>query len=122
MSRDPATVRRLTAAAQGATGLALLARPDALINTVCGTGARPETWIVRLLGARTVIQAAVTAARPTRFIEVAGAGGDLAHAASMVWVARRVPRFGRPALASAAVAALFAGAALSTLRAGGAHR
>jgi hypothetical protein len=111
------STRRLLAAGQGILGATLAARPEALVNPVCGSGARPPSWIARVLGARMSLQAAVTAARPSGPIEVAGSLGDLAHAASMVWVAQRLPRYRQPALASAVTAAVFAVANLATVRA-----
>jgi hypothetical protein len=117
MSMSIRSSRRLVAAGQGVAGVALAARPETLVAAVCRSGERPPSWIVRLLGVRMSAQAVATAVRPHRAVELAGAAGDLAHAASMVWVARRMPRYQRPALASGVLAALFAGAALATVRA-----
>jgi hypothetical protein len=96
--------------APGVLGVALLARPRQISTAVSRTGARPADWIVRLLGARMAGQAAVTMARPTTAVAALGVGTDVSHAASMVWVAQRMPRYRPAAVASAAVATAFAGA------------
>jgi hypothetical protein len=63
-------------------------------------------------------QAAVTLVRPTTAVTALGTGTDLTHAASMVWVARRLPRYRRAALTSAAVATLVGAADLAVTIAG----
>jgi hypothetical protein len=106
--------RRAFAIAPGLVGVALLARPDQIGAAVSRKGARPADWIVRLLGARMAGQAVVTLARPSTTVAALGFGTDVSHAASMVWLARRMPRYRRAAIASAAVASAFAGAGLVT--------
>jgi hypothetical protein len=96
----------------GVLGAALLARPRAVSTAVSRTGARPADWIVRLLGARMAGQAVLTLARPTTAVAALGVGTDVSHAASMVWVAQRMPRYRPAAVASGAVATAFAGAGI----------
>ena len=62
--------------------------------------------LVRILGARQLAQATLIAARPSASRILAGSAVDGLHAASMVLLARTSTRMSRPALASAAVAAL----------------
>jgi hypothetical protein len=67
---------------------------------------------VRLLGARHLLQAAVSGRRPARGTLGAGAAVDAAHALSMLAIAFVSPRSRRPALSSAAVAGTLALAGL----------
>ncbi len=120
MIRSAFNARRAVAIAQTATGAILVARPDALVALVVGDGAHPAKWIVRFLGARMTVQGCAAAVRPTRTLLLGGAAVDTVHAASMVLVARGVPRYRRPALASALTAMLFAAA--STAAGAGDHR
>jgi hypothetical protein len=111
-------LRRAAAVVPGALGVALLARPQQVGEAVSDRSGRPADWIVRLLGARMAAQAAVTLVRPTTAVTALGTGTDLTHAASMVWVARRLPRYRRAALTSAAVATLVGAADLAVTIAG----
>ena len=111
-------LRRAAAVVPGALGVALLARPQHVGEAVSDRSGRPADWIVRLLGARMAAQAAVTLVRPTTAVTALGTGTDLTHAASMVWVARRLPRYRRAALTSAAVATLVGAADLAVTIAG----
>ena len=110
----PLRMQRAVPLLQAVTGALLLARPEALVALVSGDGARPASWIVRVLGARMTGQGCVIAARPHRTLLIAGVAADLAHALSMVWIAREAPRYQRPATASALTAAAFAGASAAT--------
>jgi hypothetical protein len=74
----------------------------------------PDALVARVLGARTAVQGASVIARPTRTVLVAAAVVDLLHAASMVAAARIWPQRHGPALASAALAAGFALAELTS--------
>lgn len=84
-------------------GAALLARPEQIADVV-GGGTAPPAWIVRVLGARGVVQEAVVLLVPTRRVALAAAGTDVLHALSMLAAAVRWPRYRRCALASAAIA------------------
>jgi hypothetical protein len=74
----------------------------------------PPAWIMRVLGIRTLGQAAAEAIRPSPHVLRVGIVVDLLHAASMFAAARVWPRYRRAALASAgaAVASAAAGALL----------
>lgn len=67
---------------------------------------RPVKALVRILGARQLAQAALIAARPSTSRIFTGSAVDALHAASMVMLARSRSQMSRPAVASAAVAAL----------------
>jgi uncharacterized membrane protein YadS len=108
-----AAMRRAVAVVPGALGVALLARPQQVGEAVSDRSGRPADWIVRLLGARMALQAVVTLARPTTAVGALGTSADLSHAASMVWAARRLPRYRRAALTSAAVATVCGAADLA---------
>jgi hypothetical protein len=100
---------RTTAAAFGAEGVVLLVRPD--LPAAAGLAA-PDLprGVVRLLGARRVVQAGVELAVPRRGVVLAGAAVDALHALSMLAAALRWPRHRRAALLSAGTAALAAAA------------
>lgn len=95
-----------------------LARTGAgLINT-----AQPESDVIArrgvwIAGARHVVQAALTLAKPE--LRPYGVAADALHALSMIPVAVASKRFRRPALAQAAVAAALAGAEILVLRKSG---
>lgn len=75
------------------------------MRSVTGRHGAPPGWIVRVLGARLLAQAAPEAIRPSRRLLRLGLVVDLTHAASMLAAARIWPRYRRAALASAASAA-----------------
>jgi hypothetical protein len=96
---------RVVAAATGALGALLIARPEAVARACSGRpNAVPRSWIVRALGGRMLLQALVEAARPQRRILDGGIATDAAHGASMVALATVSQRYRRPAAISAAVA------------------
>jgi hypothetical protein len=66
--------------------------------------------VVRILGARQLIQALVTRLRPTATVLTLGAWVDGTHAASMVALAWGHPRWRRAALTDAVTAAALAAA------------
>lgn len=108
-------VARLVAVPWGLWGTAMLVRPGDVTRLVCAGGPEPDARIVRLLGARLVVQHAVTLVRPTRTVVLAGAGLDLLHAASMGLALVRWPAYSRPirvsgttSVASALIGALSA--------------
>ncbi|HEV7727565.1 MAG TPA: hypothetical protein VGO74_11620 [Modestobacter sp.] len=118
MTRPGRRAPRTLAAAHGAVGLLLLARPDDVVARLAPGPERPPRWLVRLLGARRLVQAAVTVAAPTRGVLLLGAGTDTLHALSMVAAALRWPGLRRAASisATAATAAAAAAAALGSSR------
>ena len=101
---------RALVATQGAVGAVIAARPAPIVAAVSGTGAHPAGWIVRVLGARMAVQAALTLLADRQFVVRAGVAADVLHSVSMLAVSARWPRYRRPALASALVAASFAAA------------
>jgi hypothetical protein len=113
--RPPRHVRRL-AAAQGAIGAVLLARPQRVTELLSNRQHPAPEAILRLLGARMLAQAGVQCVLPTRRTLLAGAAVDASHAASMLLLALHAPRYRRPALASAGLAAAFAASATRTAR------
>ena len=97
---------RLISGGQAVIGVGLAARPDAA-TALLGIRDRhaPPAWLVRVLGARMVVQAGVQLVRPTPAIAWTGVTVDATHAASMVAVAALSRRYRRGALASGAMAA-----------------
>jgi hypothetical protein len=109
-----AVLTRSVATAQAGWGAALLIRPQELLRRLAPGSPLPPAWIVRLLGARSVVQAGTVLLRPTRGVVLAGAAVDGLHAASMIGLAVRSPSHRRPALVSAAVAVGSAVAGVAT--------
>jgi hypothetical protein len=106
-----ATALQLVRAGYGA---ALLLVPGPAIRLATGRPASPGTRrIARVLGARHLVQAALTAAAPSSAVFAAGSQVDTVHAASMFLLAA-VSRPGRrPALTDALTEAAFAAAGRS---------
>jgi hypothetical protein len=102
----PRTTLRAIAAAQAAGAAVLALAPEQALR-LCGEDRRnaPPAWIVRLLGARQLIQAAVQFAEPTPHVASLGAAADAAHAVSMIPVVAFSRRFRRAALISGGYAA-----------------
>ena len=84
-------------------GTALLVRPDDVAVAVAGRPT-PPSWLVRVLGARQVVQQLVVLARPTPAVVNTASAVDLTHAASMLAAWALAPRYRRAELVSAAVA------------------
>jgi hypothetical protein len=81
-------VSRAFAALRAGYGGVLLCAPGAVIGVCTGRPASPAArTVVRVLGARHLAQAAVTAWSPGERVLLAGTGVDLAHAASMLALA-----------------------------------
>ena len=85
-------------------GAVLVARPRTVGELVSGDSATPPAAVVRVLGARRLVQHLLVLAAPTRAVVLASAATDALHAASMVAAAVVWPEYRRPALASAGVA------------------
>ncbi|MCU1678899.1 MAG: hypothetical protein JWM93_3657 [Frankiales bacterium] len=102
---------------RAAWGGALLVAPRPALRML-GAGEVPGSGLVvaRILGARHVVQALITRAEPARPVLVAGRVTDVLHAASDVLLAAAVPRWRRPALADATIAAVFAATSWSEAR------
>ena len=103
----PRAAVRALAAVEGIAGLALLARPDDVVRTLAPRSAQPPRWVVRLLGARQLLQAGVIAAMPTCTVLAFSAATDGLHAASMVPAGLRRPALRRSAAVSGGAAAVF---------------
>ena len=98
---------RLLAGTGAAEGLALLARPDRVVDVLCPDLPRSRRWAVRLLGVRVLVQHAAVLAVPEPRVVRAGSAVDLLHAASMVPLVRSA-RYRRAAVISGAVSAGYA--------------
>ena len=110
--RRQRVMTRLMAAAGAASGAALLARPQQVVDTLAPAFPRERLWLVRLLGARLVTQhGAVLVAPGPRLVRL-GSAADLLHAASMVPFLAS-PRYGRAARISGGLAAAYAAVALA---------
>jgi hypothetical protein len=89
------------AGAHGVLAAVLLIQPPAIIRRIIGDQGVPPSWIIRLLGARTLVQGAAEALHPSRNVLVLGVAIDLTHGASMLAAAAGWPRYRRAALISA---------------------
>lgn len=102
---------RLIAAAGAATGAALLARPQQVVDAVAPAFPRERLWLVRALGGRLLAQhGTVLVSASPRLVRL-GSAVDLLHAASMVPLVAS-PRYGRAARISGGLAAAYAAVAL----------
>lgn len=102
------SVLRVVGAAGAAWGIVLLTRGSAVWHAVDTRHPdENERLATSVLGARHVLQGVAQLAGP-RLTVVPVLGVDLTHAASMAWLARRHPRYRRPALVSGGVALLSA--------------
>ncbi|WP_324278593.1 hypothetical protein [Blastococcus brunescens] len=109
--RRQRAVTRVMAGAGAASGIALLARPQRIVDAVAPAFPRERVWLVRALGARLLTQhGAVLVAPGPRLVRV-GSAVDLLHAASMVPFLAS-PRYGRAARISGGLAAAYAAVAL----------
>lgn len=103
---------RLLAGLGAGSGLALLARPEQVLDAVSPAFPRDRRWLVRVLGVRLLLQHGAVLAAPGRRLVRLGSAVDLVHAASMVpFVAS--PRYGRAARISGGLAAAYAAVALA---------
>ncbi len=98
-----------------AEGAALLARPEAVVRAVPGRPA-PHVAVLRVLGARQLVQGAVLLARPTPQVVRGAAVVDGLHALSMVPVLLH-PRYRRAALVSLLLGVAASALALATAEA-----
>jgi hypothetical protein len=97
-----------------AYGTALLIRPGPVIQLAAGRPPGQRVCrVARVLGARHVAQAALTAGWPAPGLFAAGAAADAVHAASMLLLAAISGPGRRVALADAAVETTFAVAGLT---------
>ncbi|WP_155123512.1 MULTISPECIES: hypothetical protein [unclassified Actinoplanes] len=97
---------RAAAAARVAWGVALVAAP----HRIPRYGAAPAVAVLRVLGARQIVQGAVTLARPTPLVTGCGALVDALHAGTDLAAAAGSARWRPVALPDAVVALGFAAA------------
>ena len=107
-----ATGHRVAAGAGVLAGLVLLTRHEPALARLVPEYPRERRWVVRLLGARLVVQHATVLAVPRPPVVRAAAAVDLLHAATMLPLLRS-PRYGRAAAISGAVAAAYGIGALA---------
>ena len=101
---------------RGAYGLALLGVPGLLIRLAGGPGDVRSRGAARLLGARQLVQAALTAPEPSAMTLALGVEADLAHALSMLGLAVLDQRRRRPGYTDAVGATAFAAAGVLVIR------
>lgn len=110
MAQDRTSKRiQVITVARAGWATALLLVPE----RVLGVGGQPSipaaaVVVARVLGARQLLQAALTAAAPTGSLLSAGAAVDAVHAGTNVGLAAMSPRWRRIALIDAVIAATFA--------------
>lgn len=96
-------------------GVMLIAAPGVVIHLVTGQPpGRRACRLARLLGARHLVQAAVSAFAPMPGVLAAGAGVDALHTASMLMLAAVDRGARRVALTDALAESLFAAAGFSS--------
>ncbi len=120
MTRSPGVfpaAARSWGATTAAVGALALLRPRRVAGLASGGGSAPDTPVVRILGARQLLQGGVLVIRPAPLLVIGGLVVDVLHAASMVAAAVIWPGYRRAALASAAVAGTSAVAGALILRA-----
>ena len=114
-TRDDDRARRLTRLLAGlgaASGVALLVRPQRIVDRLCPELPHDRVWLARALGARLLLQHGVVFLEPHPVLVRAGSAIDLLHAASMVPFAASA-RYGRAARLSGALAAAYAAVAMA---------
>lgn len=92
--------------------LALLAAPGPVVRVVGGRDEPASRWVVRVLGARHLVEAAVEI-RHGRGVRRAGAAIDGIHSCTAMAFGLADRRWRRPALIDAGVAAAFAALGLA---------
>ena len=106
------TLTRLLAALGAASGLALVARPQRVVDRLAPGFPESRLPLVRLLGLRLVAQHGAVFLEPHPVLVRAGSAIDLLHAASMVPLVAS-PRYGRAARISGGLAAAYAAVAMA---------
>ncbi len=96
-------------ALRAAWGITLLWCPGGLLRAAGQPASHTDRVVVRVLGGRHLIQAAVTAIRPEPAVQAAGGVADLLHAASGL-LACSLPHWRRAAALDALGATVFAAA------------
>jgi hypothetical protein len=107
---------RISTTARVVWGGALLIAPRALLRAGAGAGgdaSRAAITVARVLGARHLLQAAVTTAAPTPRVVAFGAVVDALHAVQQLTLAVVSPRWRAAALVDTAIAVALAAAPAS---------
>ena len=95
---------RFLAGLGAASGVALVARPQRVVDRLAPAFPAERVWLVRALGARLLLQHGAVLTVPDRRLVGAGSAVDLLHAASMLPLLRSA-RYGRAARISGGVSA-----------------
>jgi hypothetical protein len=109
MTAERTTRVRNVALLRAGWGLLLVSAPAAVLRAGGHREPSRAAWAVRVLGARHLVQAAVTVAAPSRPVVTMGAVLDGLHASSVVALAAASSRWRRTALADALVETTLAG-------------
>ena len=101
------TLTRALAAAGAVSGVALVARPQQVVDRLAPEFPRSKLWLVRVLGARLLAQHGAVLVSPSARVVRLASGVDLLHAVSVLpFVAS--PRYGRAARITGGLAAAYA--------------
>ena len=103
---------RLLAALGAASGVALLTRPQQIVDRLCPAFPHDRVVVARLLGVRLLLQHGAVLLEPHPVLVRAASAVDLVHAATMVPFAASV-RYGRAARLSGALAAGYAAVSMA---------
>ncbi len=101
------TLTRVLAVAGAASGAALVARPQQVVDRLAPAFPWSKLWLARVLGARLLVQHGAVLAFPSARVVRLASGVDLLHAVSVLpFVAS--PRYGRAARITGGLAAAYA--------------
>lgn len=98
-----------------ALGTGLLLQPHRLARRICGSQDVPNDVVLRVLGAREVVQGVAQIAYPKKDLVVSCIAVDALHVLSMLVLAAVWPSYRRAALASATMAGISVGAGAALL-------
>ncbi len=85
-------------------GVTMVAVPRRVGAVAAGAGSVPGPLVVRVLGARDVVQGVLVVLHPSKSVVLVGCATDLLHAASMLPAARLFPAYRTAAMRSAILA------------------
>ena len=106
------TTTRVLAGLGAASGLALLARPQRIVDRLCPELPRDRVFLARLLGIRMLVEHGTVLLEPHPVLVRAASAVELVHAATMVPFAGSA-RYGRAARLSGGLAACYAAVAVA---------
>jgi hypothetical protein len=110
-SGSPEWALAVATLARAGYGAALCCAPGPMLRVEGGPGAAASPGaraVARILGGRHIVQAVLSATRPTPAVLAAGAATDVLHAASMIALAALDPPRRRLGLSDSLIAAAFA--------------